>query len=192
MALFPSLYLAKFFVDASTSTYRQDMETYKVELQRQGAYTQAALNNQLAINSYLHINDEDVLDLKRHNLDRKDLQDSIRRETAKRAALEASAGGSFGRAGNSAELTTLNIERFGLKALARKDLNREIRFRSFEQRRKNVELSTRSKNNLAFSNLSISGDRTGLALEILGSGVQSVIDAKRGTETRQIIGGLLR
>ena len=62
-----------------------------------------------------------------------------------------------------------------------KDLNRSIRMASFDQRRVNVNLTTQSKNNVAFSNLSIEPSKTGAVLSMLGSGIQNNIDRKVGT-----------
>ena len=139
------------------------------------------MNNNLAYIAQLHVNEEDALDLKRHGLDQQELQNSIRREKSKQTAIDASIGGGFGRSGQSVEATQLNIERYGLKALARKDLNREIRERSFRQRKQNIAMEALSKNNALMSGIPIAPSGTGLALQIASSGIQSAIGAKQGT-----------
>ena len=181
MASFHSLYLAKFLFDAGTSTYQQQLDLQQVEIQRRNAYKQASMNNNLAYIAQLHVNEEDALDLKRHGLDQQELQNSIRREKSKQTAIDASIGGGFGRSGQSVEATQLNIERYGLKALARKDLNREIRERSFRQRKQNIAMEALSKNNALMSGIPIAPAGTGLALQIASSGIQSAIGAKQGT-----------
>ena len=181
MASFHSLYLAKFLFDAGTSIYQQQLDLQQVEIQRRNAYKQASMNNNLAYIAQLHVNEEDALDLKRHGLDQQELQNSIRREKAKQAAIDASIGGGFGRSGQSVEATQLNIERYGFKALARKDLNREIRELSFRQRKQNIANDALSKNNALMSGIPIAPSGTCLALQIASSGIQSAIGAKQGT-----------
>lgn len=178
---YESLYLAQFAVQAGTALYQQQLDDQQAAIQRQNAYRQAALNNQVAYNSFLHINQEQILDLKKFGFEKFDLRKQIRRELAKNQAINASIGGGFGRSGNSAEAVNRNIERHGFNALARKDLNRDIRMRSFDQRRRNVTLDTMSKNNTAFSGLSLGGDTTGTILQIAGSGIQNYTASKVGT-----------
>ena len=181
MPLFESLYLAKFLFDAGTANYQHQLDLQQVEIQRRNAYKQASMNNNLAYIAQLHVNEEDALDLKRHGLDQQELRNSIRREKAKQAAIDASIGGGFGRSGQSVEATQLNIERYGFKALARKDLNREIRELSFRQRKQNIANDALSKNNTLMSGIPIAPAGTGLALQIASSGIQSAIGAKQGT-----------
>ena len=181
MPSFHALYLAKFLFDAGTANYQHQLDLQQVEIQRRNAYKQASMNNNLAYIAQLHVNEEDALDLKRHGLDQQELRNSIRREKAKQAAIDASIGGGFGRSGQSVEATQLNIERYGLKALARKDLNREIRELSFRQRKQNIATEALSKNNALMSGIPIAPAGTGLALQIASSGIQSAIGAKQGT-----------
>ena len=105
----------------------------------------------------------------------------MRRTSAKQAAQDASLGGGFGRSGQSVQATQLNIERHGYKALARKDLNREIREMSFRQRKQNIANEALSKNNALMSGIPVAPSGTGLALQIAGSGIQSAIGYKQGT-----------
>ena len=181
MPVFESLYMIKYLVDAGTAAYQHQLDLQQVEIQRRNAYKQASMNNNLAYMSQLHVNEEDALDLKRHGLDQQELRNSIRREQAKQAAIDASIGGGFGRSGQSVRDTQLNIERYGLKALARKDLNREIRERSFIQRKQNIAMTALSKNNALMSGIPVAPAGTGLALQIASSGIQAAIGAKQGT-----------
>ena len=181
MPVFESLYMIKYLVDAGTAAYQHQLDLQQVEIQRRNAYKQASMNNNLAYMSQLHVNEEDALDLKRHGLDQQELRNSIRREQAKQAAIDASIGGGFGRSGQSVRDTQLNIERHGLKALARKDLNREIRERSFIQRKQNIAMTALSKNNALMSGIPVAPAGTGLALQIASSGIQAAIGAKQGT-----------
>lgn len=178
---FQYLYAAKFLFDAGTAVYQHNLDLQQNNIQRQNAYKQVAINNNLAYNAQLHINEEDALDLKAHGFDQQALKESIRREKAKQAAIEASLGGGQGRSGQTVEAAALNIERHGFKALARKDLNREIRMRSFERRRTNVNLDAASKNNQLISGLQVDPSLTGLGLQIAGSALQTNIASKQGT-----------
>ncbi len=179
--VFAALYATKFLFDAGTAVYQHQLDLQEAAASRDNAYKQVATNNGLAYIAQLHINEEDVLDLKRTSLERNELSQSIRREKAKQAAIDASIGGGFGRAGQSVAQVQQNIERHGFNALARKDLNREIRELSFRQRTTNVSLDTLSKNNAAMSGIKSAPSSTGLALQIAGSGIQSAIGATEGT-----------
>ena len=182
MTEFEALYLGKFLFDAGTANYQHQLDLQEVEIKRRNAYKQASINNNLSYVAQLHVNEEDALDLKKHGLDKQELQFSIRREKAKQAAIDASiGGGGFGRAGQSVQATQFNIERYGLKALARKDLNREIRELSFSQRKQNAANDALSKNNALMSGIPIAPSGTGLALQIASSGMQAAIGAKQGT-----------
>mgnify|MGYP003652494812 FL=1 len=176
-----ALYLAKFLFDAGTATYQHQQDLQEVEARRRNAYKQATMNNNLAYVAQLHINEEDALDLKKTGLDNEELRQLMRRTSAKQAAQDASIGGGFGRSGQSVQATQLNIERHGYKALARKDLNREIREMSFRQRKQNIANEALSKNNALMSGIPVAPSGTGLALQIAGSGIQSAIGSKQGT-----------
>lgn len=176
---FTALYAAKFFVQAGASNYRFQRELMQIEAQRQNAYRQASINNDLAHVAQLHVNEEDALDLIRTGHEEFELRQSINREKAARAAQEASLGGAFGRSGQSVDDVARNIDRFGLRALVRKDFNRTVRERSFEQRRRNITLETISKNNQIFSGLQIAPSATGRNLEILSAATSAVIDSQQ-------------
>jgi hypothetical protein len=179
--LFAALYATKFLFDAGTAKYQHELDLQEAAASRNNAYKQVAVNNQLAYIAQLHINEEDVLDLKKTALDRNELSKTIRREKASQAAIDASIGGGFGRSGQTVGQVQQNIERHGFNALARKDLNREIRELSFRQRTQNISLETVSKNNAAFGQIKSAPSSTGLALQIAGSGIQSAIGAVEGT-----------
>ena len=167
------LYMSQFMFSAGTSIYQHQQNQQEVEGKRRNAYKQASMNNNLAYIAQLHVNEEDALDLKKQGFDMTDLRQSIRRETAKQAAINASMGGGFGRSGQSAEATQLNIQRHGYNALARKDLNREIREMSFRQRKQNIANEALSKNNALMSGVPTAPSGTGLALQIGSSGLQN-------------------
>jgi hypothetical protein len=183
MTDFNSLYLASFVLDAGTTLYRSSIENEQQAMQRRNANRQVAQNNNLAYNAFLHINEEESLEMKKLGLDKLALKAHIRREIAKEQALGASFGRALGRAGNTAKAIELNILRHGMFALARKDLNREIRMSSFDQRRKNVSLSTISNNNQILSNVPIDSQNSfvGPILEIAGTGIQHYVGSKKGT-----------
>ena len=178
---FEALYLGKFLFDAGTANYHHQLDLQQVEIQRRNAYKQASINNNLSYVAQLHVNEEDALDLKKTGLDREELRQLMRRTSAKQAAQDASLGGGFGRSGQSVQATQLNIERHGYKALARKDLNREIRELSFNQRKQNAANDALSRNNALMSGIPVAPSGTGLALQIASSGMQAAIGAKQGT-----------
>ena len=173
---FNYLYAAQFMVQAGTAVHQYNRAEYQAQRQRQEAYRQVALNNKLAYNAHLNLNQQQVLELKK----------SIRREKAKSAAMQASAGGIFGKQGTSYQAVQNNIARYGYNALVRKDVNFQTKMQNFETRHKNITLNTLSQNNAAFSNLSTGGSLIGTALSIAGTGAQTAINAKIGTiaETR--------
>ena len=182
MTGFESLYLAKFALDFGTSAYSYNKRQQESYQSLYNANKQASINNQLSYNSLLHINTEQALELKKYAFDKDVIRRTTRREVAKQQAIHASMGGGFGKSGNSANATIRNIQRYAYMALARKDLNRDIRMQSFDQRRTNIQLNTASKNNVLFSNLSIGPSKTGAILEVLGSGIQNSILSQQGTK----------
>ena len=179
---FEALYLGKFLFDAGTANYQHQLDLQEVEIKRRNAYKQASINNNLSYVAQLHVNEEDALDLKKTGLDREELRQLMRRTSAKQAAQDASLGGGFGRSGQSVQATQLNIERHGYKALARKDLNREIRELSFRQRKQNVANDALSRNNSLMSGIPVAPSGTGLALQIASSGMQAAIGSQQGTK----------
>ena len=178
---FGYLYAAQFMVQAGTAAHEYQQAEYKAIQQRQQAYRQAAINNQLGYNAHLNLNQQQVLELKKFGLDDFELKKAIRREKAKSAAMQASAGGIFGKQGASYQAVQNNIARYGYNALVRKDLNFQTKMQDFETRHKNITLNTLSQNNAAFSNLSTGGSLFGTGLSILGTGLQTAINAKVGT-----------
>jgi len=181
MPTFQTLYTSRFLAETFGADVQYKRDTFTADTRFYDAQKQVAINNQLAYNSFLHINQEQALDLKRLAFDKADIRRMSMEEVAKQRAINASMGGDRGRVGQSSDAVIDNIRRRAYLALARKDLNRQIRMSSFDQRRKNVTLSTTSKNNVAFSNLQISPSKTGAILKVLGSGIQNNIDAKVGT-----------
>ena len=180
------LYISKFLFDAATASYQTQQDIQEIEIKRHNAYKQASINNNLAYIAQLHVNEEDALDLKKQGFEKFELRKAIRRETAKQAAIDASMGGGFGRSGQSADAVLLNIQRHGYNALARKDLNREIRELSFRQRKQNIANEALSKNNALMSGIPTLPSSTGLALQIAGSGIQNAIGYKSGTGSSQV------
>lgn len=179
---FPALFLASFALSAFQKVQQQRDLEQQVQQSNDDRFRQIATNNKLAYNAQLNINEEEALELKKHSLDTNQLRKAMRLEASKRTALEASFGGSFGRSGNTVDSVLKNIERFGLEALQRKDLNREIKNRQFVQRRKNISLDKMSKNNLIESGIASPPSRTGLALDIIGSGIQTFTNIDKGTD----------
>lgn len=181
MATFEALYLANFLFQAGTANYQYQLDLQEAAVKKDNALQQIAINNELTYVAQLHVNEEQVLDLKKHSLDSNALRQSIRREKASQAAIDASIGSGFGRSGQSVDATQLNIERHGFNALARKDLNRDIRNDNFRRRKVNLSLENLSRTNALISGIPLPPSSTGLALEIIGSGIQNAIGAKRDT-----------
>tara|TARA_R100000781_G_scaffold43698_1_gene29836 strand:- start:61 stop:642 length:582 start_codon:yes stop_codon:yes gene_type:complete len=179
---YEALYIGQALFDAGTASFSHWRKQQDIIADTNSRYKQASMNNDLAVISQLHINQEDALDLKAFGFETTDLRFAMRREEAKQAAIEASMGGMFGRSGQSVQATQLNIERHGYKALARKDLNRQIRELSFSQRKENAANQALSKNNALMSGVQTLPSGTGLALQIGSSGVQAAIGMKKGTE----------
>lgn len=175
------LYLAQFALQAGQASYEYQKAEQKAELQRQQAYQQAALNNELAFNAQLNLNSQQVLEMKKFGFDDFELKKSIRREQSKNAALKASFGGTFGQQGGSYDATINNINRQGYLALARKDFNFKTTLADFDIRHKNIQLETESKNNQAFSGLSTGGSLIGTGLQIASAGIQGKINSTSGT-----------
>ena len=178
---FEALYLAQFAVQAGTAAYEYQQAELQAAEQRQQATLQAGINNQLAVNAHLNLNQQQVLEMKKFGFDDFELKKSIRREQSKNAAIKASFGNSFGQRGASFDATIQNINRHGFGALARKDLNFKAKVADFNVRHQNVTLETQSKNNQAFSGLSTGGSVLGTGLSILGTGLQTAINSEKGT-----------
>ena len=158
-----------------------DYDESIVARQNEFAYTQrqAALNNQLAYNGYLNLNEQEQMEFKRNSLDQFELQRKIRRAVAYRLAIQGNAQ----KSGGSAESVLRNIERQGLYSLHRKDLNYELRLRNLQLQRNNIALEVQSKNNALFGQLQGFPSATGLALSIGGTALQQGISWKKGRTT---------
>jgi len=139
---------------------------------------QAALNNNLAYNAYLNLNEQQLLDNKKYHLDEFELKKHIRRVVATQLARD----GSVQKSGGSANSVLMNIHRQGLLALHRKEFNFHTKLRNLQQQRKNVALETVSKNNALYNTLKGFPSATGLALSIGGSALQTGIDYNEGRQ----------
>jgi hypothetical protein len=137
------------------------------------ASRQSAVNNGLAYNNYLHLNEEQILKTKEYSLNTFDLQKAIRRAKATERVQAESQGASTG---GSFDARIRNVQRQGSEAINRKDINFQVTLRDFQLRRKNVELETLSANNRAFSGLSTPPSATGLVTKIAGLGISKYVD----------------
>ena len=168
------LQLASFGMQMMSAGQTHRDQTAQVYARYDQANRQAALNNGLAYNAYLHVNEEQMLQAKAFALDTFSLHKAIRRAKAsEKAAIEHQGGDStFG----TGQARLMNVERMGLEALARKDLNFQTTLRDFQTRRRNVTLETLDKNNRAFSGLSSLPSKTGLVTQIAGLGIDKYVD----------------
>ena len=139
---------------------------------------QAALNNNLAYNAYLNLNEQQLLDNKKYHLDEFELKKHIRRVVATQLARD----GSVQKSGGSANSVLMNIHRQGLQALHRKEFNFHTKLRNLKIQRDNIALETQSKNNALFNTLKGFPSATGLALSIGGSALQTGINYKEGRQ----------
>ena len=175
-----ALYAAQFLVNARTAQHQFEVAELEAQEQRRQANLQATINNKLAYNAHLNLNEQQTLELKKLGFDKFELHKSIRSEKAKVEAIAASFGGTFGQQGQSYEATLINISRHGYNALARKDFNYKILKSDFLTRHKNIQLETESKNNQAFSGLSTGGSIAGTGLQIAGSAINTAVAFKTG------------
>jgi hypothetical protein len=176
------LYLAQFATSAISSANQYQQAEQQAAEQRAAAGRQAAINNKLAYNAHLNLNQQQMLEMQKYGFEKRDLQKNIRAQRATNEAIRASFGGDLGQQGATLEATILNINRHGYEALARKDLNFKILATDFNIRHRNVTLETESKNNAAFSGLSTGGSALGTGLSILGSGLQTKLNYDKGTQ----------
>ena len=137
---------------------------------------QAALNNRLAYNAYLNLNEQQLLDNKKYHLDEFELKKQVRRVVATQLARD----GSVQKSGGSANSVLTNIWRQGLQAIQRKELNFTTKLRNLEIQRDNIALETQSKNTDLFNRLKGVPSTTGLALSIGSSGLQTGVDYQKG------------
>jgi hypothetical protein len=139
---------------------------------------QAALNNNLAYNAYVNLNEQQLLDNTKYKLDEFELKKQIRRVVATQLARD----GSVLKSGGSANSVLMNIHRQGLQALHRKEFNFHTKLRNLKIQRDNIALETQSKNNALFNSLKGFPSATGLALSIGGSALQTGINYKKGRQ----------
>ena len=175
------LYAAQFALSAASAANEYQQAEQQAAEQRRQAGQQAAINNKLAYNAHLNLNQQQMLEMQKFGFEKRDLQKSIRAKRATNEAIRASFGGSLGQQGATLDATILNINRHGFEALARKDLNFKTLAADFNIRHRNVTLETESKNNQAFSGLSTGGSALGTGLSILGTGLQTKINYDKGT-----------
>ena len=154
------------------TSYQADVRDHYARIDT--ANRQAALNNQLAYNSFLHINEEQMLTTAKRSFDVAAIYKQIRAAKATAMAQMESQGGDSTIGSGLARIQ--NIQRQGLEALARKDLNFQTELNDFKTRRKNTTLETLSRNNQAFSGLTSVPDATGLVDQTIGLGIEKYTD----------------
>lgn len=147
--------------------------------QRDAAYRQVALNQNLYFSSQLHLNELEILETKKHHLDKFALFKFARKTRAAEIALVESAGGDTGSGTGASRVN--NITRQALHAQFRKDLNFDIALRDLANRRANVTAETLSKNNQAFSGLSTGPSATGLVLNNAGLAIDKFAEVGYST-----------
>jgi len=155
-----------------SNTWKRDTRNYYNSLET--AHRQAAINRGLAYNSYLNLNEQQMLQAKKRAFDVSLLYRQIRAAKASERAAIESLGGDTQTGSGAARIR--NIERQGAEALARKDLNFQTTLNDFKVRRKNIGLETLNKNNKAFSGLTALPDATGLVAPIIGLGIEKYTD----------------
>ncbi len=142
---------------------------------------QAHLNNGLAYNYYLNINEEKMLENKKFRLDEFELNKQIRAVVATQLVRD----GSVLKSGGSANSTLMNIYRKGHQALHRKEFNFHTKLRNLKMQKKNMALETQSKNTALFNSLKGFPSLTGLALDIGGTAVQTGIKYGEGRQLKE-------
>ena len=160
--------LAKFALGSAKASNQYQADNLKRQREIENANRQAAINNNLNYNAHLNLNDQQMLEMKKFGLDKVELQKRLRRDRASSIAIAASFGGSFGQSGATRNMINLNIQRQGFNALARKDFNNKNKLNDFMMRHRNVNLTTISQNNAAFSGISSGGSVSGTGLQIAG------------------------
>jgi hypothetical protein len=178
---FQSLYLAEFAVSAGSSLYSYYQAEEAAHNSRIAAYQNIAQQQQLNYNAHLNLNEQEALELSKHNINKVDIQKEVRREDAKFAAIRASQGGGAGQQGNSMASAHNNIMRHGYAALVRKESNYSTMQRDFQIRHQNLELQLSNKTNSILSSITSGGSVVGTGLQIFSSGVSSAIGSVEGT-----------
>ena len=180
------LYASKFIHDVGTTAY----DSSRINNQAQQSYSlaarQTAINNNLNFDAHLALNEQQALTLKKYGLGRFELLKKRRREEARSAVQSTQrglVGGTPNEVGGSFAASYNNVTRYANLALARKDLNQDL-INDLKRRHKNIDLTTISQNNIAFSKISQGADIRASALSIIGSGLQIGIDMESGTTSR--------
>lgn len=186
---FQALYMAEFAVSAGSSLYSYYQAEENAHNSRIAAYQNIAEQQQLNYNAHLNLNEQQVLELEKHNIDKLELEKITRRERSKFAAIRASQGGGSGQQGNSMISADVNIMRHGYAALVRKDSNYSTLQRDFEIRHQNLDMQLANKTNSILGNISSGGSFVGTGLQIAGAGVSSAIEARKGTDRVQQFAG---
>ena len=178
---FEALYMADFALQAGAAGYNYFQAEAEAETKRNQAYQTIAANNKLNYNAHLNLNEQQVLELQKYNLDVFDLKREVRREKSKMAAIRASQGGGAGQFGNSISMAYMNIDRFGSEALVRKSSNYSTLQRDFEIKHGNLDLQLANKTRQALSTLSAGGNALGTGLQIAGAYTSSQIKMRTDT-----------
>ena len=179
-----AMMLGKFALGSAKASNQYEADNLKRQKEINNANRQASINNNLNYNAHINLNDQQMLELKKFGLDKVELQKRLRRDRASSIAIGASFGGSFGQSGATRDMINLNIQRQGFNALARKDFNNKTKLRDFQMRHKNVDLTTISQNNAAFSNISSGGSASGTGLQIAGLALDA-FGSYKGTTPNQ-------
>jgi len=184
---FKLLYASKFIYDVGTTAFNASRINAQAQQSYSLAAAQTAINNNLNYNAHLALNEQQALSLKKYGLDKFELLKKRRREQASHAVQATQrglVGGTPDEVGGSFASTYNNIARQASLALARKDLNQSIINADFSRRHTNIDLTTISQNNIAFSKISQGADGRASLLAIAGSGLQIGIDKESGTTAK--------
>ena len=163
-----AMMLGKFALGTAKAGNQYKADNLKRQRELDNANRQASINNNLNYNAHISLDEQQMLELKKFGLDKVELQKRLRRDRASSIAIGASFGGSFGQSGATRDMINLNIQRQGFNALARKDFNNKTKLRDFQMRHRNIDLTTISQNNAAFSVISSGGSVSGTGLQIAG------------------------
>jgi hypothetical protein len=168
---FQAFQLAQFAVSAASTLHQSQVDAKRRQIEIGNANRQASINNKLNYNAHLNLNEQQLLEFKKFGLDDFELKKKIRRERSSSIAISSSFGATFGQQGASREAVNRNIHREGLNAIVRKDFNFKTKLRDFQIRHGNVDLTTLSQNNAAFSNISSGPSAVGTGLQIASAGL---------------------
>ena len=177
------LYAATAAFDIASKWNEYNDDHISAYYSRMQASRQAALNNNLAFNALLNINEEEALNYKKQAIDKFELQKDIQRALATQLARDGSAN----KSGGSVNNVLMNIERQGLNALYRKDFNFHTKLRNLQQQRQNIALETASKNNQVFAQIKGFPSSTGLGLSIGATALQTGLAYKEGLAKKETL-----